>query len=229
MHHQHPEVSRLVAHAGTDGASKAYFPAVKDFLEVMIQRGHDLVSDDELDRLVMKFFDELCYEKEAGKHKGANLFFGLTAACPETNGVFKRTNRAWKTWEKIAPGGEGAPIPEEIVFLAAKRFLQMGEVWNAWLVFTSYDGYLRSQDWDHLCGREVVSDRRSCALMLGPSERGLEAKAGPDQGVVVHKGSVADGLVALEGLNDLNAQLFLISPTRMRNIHAEYRWKKKKM
>ena len=38
LHKEHPGVSCLSAHAGTDGTGKAYLPSVGEFLQEMIKR-----------------------------------------------------------------------------------------------------------------------------------------------------------------------------------------------
>jgi hypothetical protein len=216
LHLRHPEVSRLVTHAASDATMPRYLPAVKAFVGKKIEEGIDMVSYSELDRLLMKYMDKICYQEKMGKSKGALIFYGLLASCPEMKGLFPRTSRALTAWSTIAPGGEGGPMPEEIVWVAVKRYLVAGRIWEAWITAVSLDGYLRTQDWDQLSGYDVYVDNVGVALSFGLAERGCESKTGTNQGVVLGRGWIAEGMAALKVLVDPHAKFFPTYPPKFR-------------
>ena len=218
----HPEVTRLLAHAGADKTELVYLPTARKWLEGLMRQGIEYVSVDDLDRLMMREFDDLCYGQKKKYSAGSVLFNAMIGCFPEMHGRFPRARRCMTGWRKVRPPGEGGPMPIEAAYYQAKKYLEEGRIMEAWIVLVSVDCYLRSQDWSGLVGRDIVDDRRSCALMLGVSERGDETKGGPNQGVVVHRGFVADGLVAIRDLVDPDAQVFLSSPTTVRKKHAMF-------
>jgi hypothetical protein len=186
-------------------------------LEKQIEAGIDRISFDELDRMLMRHMDDLCYSKKLGKSKGNTVFYGMLAACPELGGMFPRTVRALRAWSTIAPGGEGGPMPEEIVWVAVKRFLQLGLVWEAIITAASGDGYLRSMDWAQLSGFDVMVAPESVALSFGIAERGCESKTGTNQGVVICRGWVAEAMRALKKLVHPHSSFFPVTQSRYRS------------
>jgi hypothetical protein len=223
----HPEVARLLVHTGTYGTQRAYLPAVRKWLEFLLEQGWEYVTVEDLDRLMMKQFDAWCYEDRLQHGRGLVLFNAMMASFPEMAGHFPRANRCLKGWRKVRPPGQGGPMPEEAAFWQAVEFIREGRVFDGWIVFLSVDCYLRSQDWKDMRPEDVSDDRRSCAIRLGASERGSETKTGPDQGVVVCRGFVADGLVALRDVAERNTPIFPTTPERFRRGHQLF-WSRRK-
>ena len=56
----HPEVSRLLAHVGADRTELSYLRTAKAWLQYLWDQGE--VSTEDLDRLMMKEFDRMCYK-----------------------------------------------------------------------------------------------------------------------------------------------------------------------
>lgn len=115
---------------------------------------------------------------------------------------------------------------EEAVFFCAVEMMREGRIYQGFTVLMSYDCYMRTQDWRKVIGREIVDDDRSCSLRSGCVDRGLESKTGPGQGVVVARGYVADGLVALRDLGGDQAQVIPLTVERVRRDYQQF-WKKR--
>ena len=56
----HPDVTRLLAHAGVDATQITYFRHVREVLERWQSRGIESLSHSNLDRLLAKEFDRMC-------------------------------------------------------------------------------------------------------------------------------------------------------------------------
>ena len=69
----HPEVSRLLAHAGADATEMAYIPAATKWLEILLRLGWEYVTVDDLDRLMMKEVDTMCYGESKKRGRGSLL------------------------------------------------------------------------------------------------------------------------------------------------------------
>ena len=59
-------------------------------------------------------------------------------------------------------------------------------------------------------------DDSSVALCFGITERGCESKRGTNQGVVISRGFIAEGLVALKELVHADSSFFPTSPAKFR-------------
>lgn len=221
----HPEVTRLLSHVGTDRTELSYLPTARKFLEKLWSQGITEVDADDLDRHLMKEFDYMCYKERAGASKGNTLFDALIGCLPELNGSFPRSNRCLKAWRKIRPPGERGPMPLEAAVYGAARLLKRGRIYEGWIILLSVDCHLRGQDWTNLCGTDIRSDSRCCALMFGVGARGKEVKGGVNQGVVIHRGWIADGLIALRDMYPLMTQTFPITQKEMLKLWKKV-WKK---
>ena len=56
----HPDVTRLLAHAGVDATQLTYFRHVRELLERWQAQGIESLTHSNLDRLLAKEFDRMC-------------------------------------------------------------------------------------------------------------------------------------------------------------------------
>jgi len=215
----HPEVTRLLTHATADSTiGSTYLPNVRKVLERWLSMGVSSLTVEDLDRLLAKEFDRLCYSDGLGPSKGVQIFNRVLAAFPEMNGSLPRANRSVKSWSKLQPGNERGPMPEEAVLYGVEVLLAKGRIYPAWIALLSMDCYLRSQDWRGLVGADISYDRRGVALVFGRSTRGESSKGGPNQGVVVARGWIAEGMIALARLVDPHSAVFPMSSAGFRAL-----------
>jgi hypothetical protein len=215
----HPEVTRLLTHAAADTTvGSTYLPNVRKVLERWEAMGVSSLTVEDLDRMLAKEFDRLCYSDGLGPSKGMQIFNGIPAAFPEMNGSLPRANRSVKSWSKLQPGQERGPMPEEAVMYGVEVLLAKGRIYPAWIALISMDCYLRSQDWRGLVGADISYDHRGVALVFGRSARGDSSKGGPNQGVVASRGFVAEGMIALARLVDPHSAAFPLSSAGFRGI-----------
>ena len=77
--------------------------------------GVEYVDTDDLDRYMMREFDDLCYRQQAGSSRRNLLFDAMIGCFPEMNGSFPRANRCLEAWRKVRTPGERGPMPLEAV------------------------------------------------------------------------------------------------------------------
>ena len=140
----HPDVTRLLAHAGVDATQLTYFRHVREVLERWQARGVERLSHNNLDRLLANEFDRMCYLENRNPGAGQQLFSGFIGLFPELHGNFPRANRALKAWLRDRPGNEGSPLAEEAIYWAALEHLKLGRVYHAFWLLLSLDCFLRS-------------------------------------------------------------------------------------
>ena len=63
-------------------------------------------------------------------------------------------------------GKEGAPIPEELVWLVAYAFAQRGKLEECLVTILSFDGYLRSEDWANLFFEDLFQEQLEVKCQL---------------------------------------------------------------
>ena len=106
-------------------------------VEELQAEGVDYVDTDDLDRYMMRQFDDWCYKERSGASKGNVLFDAMIGCFPSFNGSFPRANRCLKAWRKVRPPGERGPMPLEAVWFGAMKLLRMGMVLEAWVILVS--------------------------------------------------------------------------------------------
>jgi len=218
----HPDVTRLLAHAGADTTEVVYLKKVEEILLRWIEKGIRHLSYAELDQLLAKEFDRMCYVEYRSPGFGSATFNGFIGTLPEINGLLPRSNRALKSWLRLQPGREGVPICEEGVMMCAKRLFEEGRLQEGVIVLLSFDGYLRSQDWAQVCGCDITFDGRSVALVFGVGARGMTVKTGQYQGVVVSRGWIAELLLVLVSRCDPHAAVFSLTQDRFRKTFQAF-------
>ena len=83
----------------------------------------------------------------------------------------------------------------------------MGRLEEGLWVLLQYDLYGREQDIAMARGCDIDYDRRGLAFTLGVASRGESVKTGTYQGVLVHRGAVADLALALRGIAGMDLMM----------------------
>jgi hypothetical protein len=172
-------------HSVDDGTGVSYLKEVFRFLRNVKVNQIPFSSPSLIDRSLANELADRCYLNDEPLYRGANLFFGFLYAFPDFHDQLPLSWRAFRTWQRTYPSGEGYAFPEEAIFCILERFCRAGQLLEMVWTWLSFHCYLRQQDAEMLMTQDANDDGNNIAFMIAPRERGKRAKTGSDQGVLV--------------------------------------------
>jgi hypothetical protein len=178
------EPNLLLVHAVSDRTGLyAYVPAVRRWLEWCKVFEPNLANAQDMDAALADYCAYGCFMQKFNISEGRNALWGSTCVYPELMNHTPLAQRALKSWDRLAVGGEGGPIPITLVMLIFQDLREHGEIEASDICILCYDCYLRASDWALIQVRDVSFGSMGVAIQLGIPERGETTKTGTRQGV----------------------------------------------
>ena len=229
---------RLLIHSVADDTWLAYAPCLKAFLYDARLNSTKLDTVDQLDWAATRYMDSMCYRENRNFSVGAKLLAGLHILVPEAKGHLPRAAHALMAWSRLYNPEEGGPVPEAALAFLVRDFAHRGLWPHVVVTLLSYDTFAREADWESVIANDVAVHQRGgsgqlvVAMVLGAGARGLSAKTGADQGVVVEDALVASIVADMVAVAEPMAKLIPIAQTEFRrewwtslaNIGVKARW-----
>jgi len=130
----------------------------------------DWRSPEELDQIVLLFFDE-CFWRGDPSAEGSKLLASLKFFIPAVSRLgshhLPRSHRALKSWNKVDPGLQRLPLPRAVMLAICAWMLQQKLLWEAFAVVLSFVAYLRPGECQGLKVKNLVPP----ATLTGPYSR----------------------------------------------------------
>jgi hypothetical protein len=177
-----PNLLHVHAVADTTGLY-AYVPAVRRWLQWCAQYNAPMNTVSQMDLSLADYLAYGCYMESFAIAEGRNALWGALYIFPEMIGAAPNSQRALKSWDRLAVTGEGSPIPLSFIMLLWQTMHANGDHEAADIAIVATDCYLRSSDWMLIQMRDITSGTDGMAIQLGIPERGESTKTGTRQGV----------------------------------------------
>jgi hypothetical protein len=193
-------LNRLLIHSvGDDTGIRHYLPAVRRFLGYVGSLDLPFTNFLDIDAALSDFLDFMFYEDAGSFNDASFAVSGIGYLEPRLRGHLPEAWRSLASWKRLAPLGEGAPVPWETLLVMGDDMNRLGRVECGLMLETAMDAWLRTQDLAMLLVGDVSfttdsQGRRIASLALGVPERGEATKTGFRQGVVIDHYYVADRL-----------------------------------
>ena len=180
-------ITRTLVHGVMDTtALRFYVPSTRKFLAWAEGRDLDIFSPRRLDWALADYIDYLAYGTSVGPAAGGQLLSGIQAVFPEAADHLPQSWRSLTSWQRIAPGGEGAGLAMQQIAILEEEMRRLGHDEAADILVVRTDMYLRNQDIQLLRVEDVFdAGGDEMSVSLGVVSRGEQVKSGTRQGVRV--------------------------------------------
>lgn len=208
--------TRLLARSVKDNVAAQYFKPLKELSLDCKLNDPSIKSGFELGIALATYLDCLWFAKLRNISHGSKLLSAVHMLYPESKDKTPLSDRSLISWSPLANLAEGGPLPVEFINSVAFAAIKKGFVDTALVRRTSYDGYLREQDWSQLRHVDIHVNGNQVSYTCGESERGERAKTGANQGVCVESPFMVQILIMLKNMTRRGGPIFPIAAATYR-------------